>query len=131
MRVLAFDCGSELLALAVKADARAFSCVCDSGEKQAESLLPLVESAMARCGLEPRELDLVVCARGPGSFTGLRIAMSTAKGIAAGSGAAGLASISARLNAAFWPPMKSPTAPGHSSALSQSASPSLGFTAPM
>jgi tRNA threonylcarbamoyladenosine biosynthesis protein TsaB len=88
MKALAFDCSTEVLALAVKADSLAYSCVCDSGAKQAESLLPSIENAMARCSLVPAELELVACARGPGSFTGLRIAMSTAKGLAAGSGAA-------------------------------------------
>jgi tRNA threonylcarbamoyladenosine biosynthesis protein TsaB len=46
-----------------------------------EALLPLIDGALAEAGLGPRQLDAVVCAAGPGSFTGLRIGISTAKGL--------------------------------------------------
>jgi len=54
------------------------------GLKHAETLIPLIQGLMNEADLLPSELDLVVCSQGPGSFTGLRIGLSTAKGIAEG-----------------------------------------------
>jgi tRNA threonylcarbamoyladenosine biosynthesis protein TsaB len=88
VNVLAFDASTEILAVSVSTPTAAFSCQSDSGIKHAERLVPLIEAALSECGISARELGLVVCAKGPGSFTGLRIAMATAKGLCAGSGAA-------------------------------------------
>jgi len=44
--------------------------------------LRLVDFSLGRLGLEPRDLDGIVVADGPGSFTGLRIGWATAKGLA-------------------------------------------------
>jgi len=46
-----------------------------------ERLLPLVDELMREAGLQPGDLDGVACAAGPGSFTGLRIGLATAKGL--------------------------------------------------
>lgn len=86
MKVLAFDASTDLLCLGLDAPRASFSCVVGSGNGQAERLAPLIESALERCSLGAKDLDLVVCASGPGSFTGLRIALATAKGLCAGSG---------------------------------------------
>lgn len=56
----------------------------DAGYRHTERLMGAVEYCLAEAGLSKAELDLVACAEGPGSFTGLRIAMSTAKGLSAG-----------------------------------------------
>jgi tRNA threonylcarbamoyladenosine biosynthesis protein TsaB len=47
-----------------------------------ERLLPLVAELMTRAGLTMAELDAVAVGAGPGSFTGLRIGLATAKGLA-------------------------------------------------
>lgn len=52
--------------------------------RHAESVLPAVEFALERAGLARRELAGVVIGGGPGSFTGVRIAAATAKGLARG-----------------------------------------------
>jgi N6-L-threonylcarbamoyladenine synthase len=49
-------------------------------------LLPAVRETMSANGFVPAELDAVVCGRGPGSYTGVRIGMATAKGLAQGLG---------------------------------------------
>ena len=54
--------------------------------KDAERLMPAVESSVRSAGLTLSRLDRVVCGAGPGSFTSLRIAASIAKGIAVGRG---------------------------------------------
>lgn len=58
----------------------------DAGYRHTERLMGAVDYCLAEAGLTKAELDLVACAEGPGSFTGLRIAMSTAKGLSAGLG---------------------------------------------
>lgn len=47
----------------------------------AEQLMPLVDAVLSDAGWKPRDLDAVAVSAGPGSYTGLRIGVSTAKGI--------------------------------------------------
>jgi tRNA threonylcarbamoyladenosine biosynthesis protein TsaB len=46
-----------------------------------EALLSLVAEALRQAGLKPGAVDAVGCGAGPGSFTGLRIGLCTAKGL--------------------------------------------------
>lgn len=48
-----------------------------------QTLLPMIHDMMEMAGMEVQELDAIAIASGPGSFTGLRIGASTAKGLAA------------------------------------------------
>jgi len=48
----------------------------------AESLMPMVEGVMAEAGLPFTEIDLIAATFGPGSFTGVRIAIAAARGLA-------------------------------------------------
>ena len=47
-------------------------------------ILPMVKELLADCGLSFAELDGIVCAKGPGSYTGLRIGIAAVKGIVMG-----------------------------------------------
>ncbi|MBR6872429.1 MAG: tRNA (adenosine(37)-N6)-threonylcarbamoyltransferase complex dimerization subunit type 1 TsaB [Ruminococcus sp.] len=47
-------------------------------------ILPMVQEMLAECGLSFKELEAVVCAAGPGSYTGLRIGIAALKGIVMG-----------------------------------------------
>ncbi|MFW5688042.1 MAG: tRNA (adenosine(37)-N6)-threonylcarbamoyltransferase complex dimerization subunit type 1 TsaB [Spirochaetota bacterium] len=85
MNHLAIDTATEVLSIALEVGSqpsRRFVRVRDAGLRHTTSLMPLVDSLLGEAGLTPRELELVSCTRGPGSFTGLRIGMATAKGIA-------------------------------------------------
>ncbi len=47
-----------------------------------ETLMPQIDTAMKFCGYKPADIKTVLVTSGPGSFTGLRIGLATAKGIA-------------------------------------------------
>lgn len=49
-----------------------------------EQLVSVVDDLLSRCGLGREDLDGVLVGRGPGSFTGVRIGVATAKGLACG-----------------------------------------------
>lgn len=53
----------------------------------AEALLPMIAQAMDAAGVSARDLDLVAATVGPGGFTGLRVGLAAARGIALASGA--------------------------------------------
>lgn len=56
-----------------------------SGRTGAEALLPCIDAALAGAGVALADLDAFAIAVGPGSFTGLRVGVSTLKGLAFGS----------------------------------------------
>src|SRR5215831_2846543 len=57
-----------------------------AGREHSTRLLIEVEVALDRVGKTATDLTGLVVARGPGSFTGVRVALSVAKGVAAGLG---------------------------------------------
>ncbi|MFQ5666016.1 MAG: tRNA (adenosine(37)-N6)-threonylcarbamoyltransferase complex dimerization subunit type 1 TsaB [Candidatus Binatia bacterium] len=57
-----------------------------AGESHAVSLLPLIDEVLQRAACSVRALDGVAVSCGPGSFTGLRIGLSVAKGMACAAG---------------------------------------------
>src|SRR5262245_20848234 len=63
----------------------------------AEALMPLIARVMDGAAIEFRELDRIAVTTGPGSFTGLRVGISAARGIAlaAGKPAIGLTTLAA------------------------------------
>ncbi|MCL1890765.1 MAG: tRNA (adenosine(37)-N6)-threonylcarbamoyltransferase complex transferase subunit TsaD [Coriobacteriia bacterium] len=86
--VLAFDTASEHIALAV-GTLNGHLIAADNHPARREAnvqLMPSVDALFSANKLDKKDIACVVCGRGPGSFTGVRIAISTAKGIARGLG---------------------------------------------
>ncbi len=53
----------------------------NSGLTHSKTLLPMAEELLKNCGAALNDVDVIAVAAGPGSFTGLRIGVSTAKGL--------------------------------------------------
>ena len=88
MNILTIDTATELLDVSITTKTGSFhEHAIHSGFTHTQRLMPVIEALLAESSIPAAELDLVVCARGPGSFTGLRIGMATAKGLRASTGA--------------------------------------------
>jgi len=59
----------------------------EMGTGQAERLMPLLAAVLAEAGQKWRDLDAIAVGIGPGNFTGIRIAVSAARGLALSTGA--------------------------------------------
>ncbi|HUW39547.1 MAG TPA: tRNA (adenosine(37)-N6)-threonylcarbamoyltransferase complex dimerization subunit type 1 TsaB [Rectinemataceae bacterium] len=86
MKILAFDTSGDLLSVALRRDSLWAEASLDRGLRHAEQLMALVDFCFERAEMRSEDLDLVACMLGPGSFTGLRIGMATAKGMSLGLG---------------------------------------------
>ncbi|PIE04727.1 MAG: tRNA (adenosine(37)-N6)-threonylcarbamoyltransferase complex dimerization subunit type 1 TsaB [Spirochaetales bacterium] len=86
MKILALECSGKILSAALRTPDGLWEISIDAGFHHVETLMSAVSSLMDLAGEKPSSLDLTACSAGPGSFTALRIGMSTAKGIARGAG---------------------------------------------
>ena len=82
MNILAIDTSTAILSIALKTDNGYEERLVEGPFSHSEDLLPEIESLLSRFSLDISDLSLIVVAKGPGSFTGLRIGMASAKGIA-------------------------------------------------
>ena len=83
MKVLAIDTSGPNCSVAVLDEQKVIgSFTINIGKTHSETLLPLVDELLKFIGLELSEIDIFACCIGPGSFTGIRIGISTIKGFA-------------------------------------------------
>ena len=99
MRVLAIDTALEACSAAVLDTVRAEIVAAESrvmARGHAEALIPMIGRVMAASRIEFNDLDRIAVTVGPGSFTGLRVGIAAARGIAlaAGKPAIGLTTLS-------------------------------------
>src|SRR5476649_855022 len=80
--VLAFDCAVQGLRVAVVREGVTLASRREEGRDQAARLVPAIAEVMAEARVEKRALSLIAVTTGPGSFTGVRVGLATARGLA-------------------------------------------------
>ncbi|MGL1894084.1 MAG: tRNA (adenosine(37)-N6)-threonylcarbamoyltransferase complex dimerization subunit type 1 TsaB [Spirochaetaceae bacterium] len=82
--ILAVDTSTKVLSVTLKCNNSIINSIIDEGFTHSEKLIPIIDTLLNRAKIKMDDIDLLVCTKGPGSFTGLRIGMSTLKGISLG-----------------------------------------------
>jgi tRNA threonylcarbamoyl adenosine modification protein YeaZ len=84
--LLAFDTATSTACVAVldPESGRPLSSLEAPVKTHGRALVPMIQQAMAEASVRPEDLTAVACGRGPGSFTGLRVGLATAKGLCMG-----------------------------------------------
>lgn len=82
MRLLAFETSTEACSVAVSVDGRVLERFELAPRRHTELALPWAEALLAEAGITRRQLDAVAVGRGPGAFTGVRLAIAVGQGIA-------------------------------------------------
>ncbi|MDD5114308.1 MAG: tRNA (adenosine(37)-N6)-threonylcarbamoyltransferase complex dimerization subunit type 1 TsaB [Methylobacter sp.] len=84
MKLLAVETSTEACSAALFIDGALVERFELAPQKHTKLILPMIDSLLADAGLTPQQLDALAFSRGPGSFTGVRIATSVIQGIAFG-----------------------------------------------
>ena len=83
MRILALETAAKAVSAAVTEDGRVLAAgYQDTGLTHSRTLMPIVEGLLSNTGLKAADMDAIAVSAGPGSFTGVRIGVSAAKGLA-------------------------------------------------
>ena len=82
MKILSIETSANVASAAVTQDDRLIAEYTVNNKKtHSETLMPIIDTVLKNAGLDITDIDLIAVSEGPGSFTGLRIGISTAKGI--------------------------------------------------
>jgi tRNA threonylcarbamoyladenosine biosynthesis protein TsaB len=80
--VLSFDCAVSGLGLAVVRDGEVLAVHREDGREQAARLLPAIARVLHAAEVDRRALSMIAVTVGPGSFTGVRVGLAAARGLA-------------------------------------------------
>lgn len=87
MNLLAVDTSGPVAGVAVLRDGEiAYEGAAVNRLTHSVNLMPMIEEALGRAGMDVSDIDLYAAVTGPGSFTGVRIGVSAVKGMAHGAG---------------------------------------------
>jgi tRNA threonylcarbamoyladenosine biosynthesis protein TsaB len=81
MNILALDSSDRVFSAALETKTGVWYTEIDAGSRHSELLMECIDGLCKTAELFPPDLNLVTCTKGPGSFTGLRIGYSAAKGL--------------------------------------------------
>ena len=80
MKILAIDTSSDFISLAVLEDNQALGFVEEQMQRgQAEMLMPMIDALLKKQNLKMKNIEAIAATVGPGSFTGVRIGLATAR----------------------------------------------------
>lgn len=80
MKILSISTSSNICSVAILDDKNVILCKnIDDKNTHSEKLMPLIDSTLNECNLHLKDIDLLACSVGPGSFTGIRIGIATLK----------------------------------------------------
>lgn len=80
MKILSIDTSSKICEVAILEDGTLLKEISqDNGLSHSEKLMPIIKKALKSENLALKDIDLIVCDKGPGSFTGIRIGVATTK----------------------------------------------------
>lgn len=83
MKNLAIDTSSSICSVAILEDNKLIDEEnLNDGRTHSENLMPLIDDVLKRNSLDIKDIEMISCCAGPGSFTGIRIGVSTIKPIA-------------------------------------------------
>lgn len=80
MKILSIDTASNICGVSIlENDKLICNLDTDTGRTHSENLMPMIEQAFNKTNLSLKNIDLITCDIGPGSFTGIRIGVATTK----------------------------------------------------
>lgn len=83
MKILSLETSAKAVSAAVAEEGRVLAYAYQNvGLTHSVTLMPMVDAMLQNAGMTPADMDCIAVACGPGSFTGLRIGVSAAKGLA-------------------------------------------------
>jgi tRNA threonylcarbamoyladenosine biosynthesis protein TsaB len=86
LKILALDHATECCSAALWRDDELAGRECPAARDHGGALLGMIDALLSEAGLALRELDAIAFGRGPGAFTGLRLAASVTQGLAYAAG---------------------------------------------
>ncbi|MDR2194960.1 MAG: tRNA (adenosine(37)-N6)-threonylcarbamoyltransferase complex dimerization subunit type 1 TsaB [Treponema sp.] len=81
VNILAVDTATPVLSIAFSDGRSTWYFEADAGNRHSEIIIDTIDTLLSAASIQSKDVDMVACMKGPGSFTGLRIGYSVAKGL--------------------------------------------------